>query len=689
MRNLTLCFSVSFALVGPLVATLAEPERLSARVVRIDTSAPRGSQRLGPDNDQDGIPNSQDNCPSDFNPLQEDCDGDGIGDACAIAEGVDTDCNDNGVPDRCDVIYFHSFDCNFNVIPDECESDCDGDGLIDDCDSEPDIDGNGVPDNCDPDCNENGIPDAFEIKNGLVEDCDGNGVPDVCELDGFRLESLIDGPGALTGTSLAIDGDVAVVGTPADEDVVGGGTAHVYRFDGTEWVLEASLMTPGPAEDNAAFGQAVDIMGDRLIVGAGRLHWNGTGSAFVFRFDGAFWYPDAWLTPFGGGQDNRFGTSVAINGSQAVVGAGGYQPGAAVPARMFSYQIESGQWVGRDVAQSPQFPWRQDFGRTIAMDGARVIASAGGDPSFAPRAFGYELGGDGSFNHVATMQSAATPELPMSVAISNEWAAVGNMSSIDVYDSDWAGVQSVPASAGVFGDTLAMSADLLATIHHDSSGSTNLLVMEYDGSWQDAFEYQVDDGSVSVAMGGDVIGVGAPDDPLGHVRLYRDADCNENGLIDYCEIDQDPSLDCIGDGMLDSCGIADGLHDDCNGNGIPDECDVSDPNNDLNGNGIPDDCECLADISSSDICVPDGLVGTDDILAVIGFWDTTALCGDANLDGIVGTDDILTIISNWGPCVGVRSQGGAPASPVLIPSDRGPSKLGRTPASRPQRVGDQ
>ena len=141
--------------------------------------------------------------------------------------------------------------------------------------------------------------------------------------------------------------------------------------------------------------------------------------------------------------------------------------------------------------------------------------------------------------------------------------------------------------------------------------------------------------------------------------------------------------------MLDSCGIADGLHDDCNGNGIPDECDVSDPNNDLNGNGIPDDCECLADISSSDICVPDGLVGTDDILAVIGFWDTTALCGDANLDGIVGTDDILTIISNWGPCVGVRSQGGAPASPVLIPSDRGPSKLGRTPASRPQRVGDQ
>ena len=267
----------------------------------------------GSDLDGDGVIDWEDNCPSTPNPLQEDCDGDGIGDACALDLGADTDCNGNGFPDRCDVIYFSSFDCNFNLIPDECESDCDGDGLIDDCDSEPDVDGNGVPDNCDPDCNENGVPDGFEIENGFAQDCDGNGVIDACELLAFRLESVIEGPRVESGRSVAIDGDVAVVGSPGIVDSGVDGTAEVYRFDGSDWVLETTLVTPGPAEATEVFGRAVDIDDDRLIVGAGRLHWNSSGSAFVFRFDGNQWWPEAWLTPFGGSSDSRFGLSVAID----------------------------------------------------------------------------------------------------------------------------------------------------------------------------------------------------------------------------------------------------------------------------------------------------------------------------------------------------------------------------------------
>ena len=63
---------------------------------------------------------------------------------------------------------------------------------------------------------------------------------------------------------------------------------------------------------------------------------------------------------------------------------------------------------------------------------------------------------------------------------------------------------------------------------------------------------------------------------------------------------------------------------------------------DANGDGELDECECVADIAGPDgPGIPDGIVGTDDLLAVIGYWGSSQPNGDANGDGIVGTDDLL------------------------------------------------
>jgi hypothetical protein len=123
------------------------------------------------DDDGDSVPNPSDNCPLIPNPTQQDCDGDGTGDAC---EDI-PDCNANGVPDNCDIAGGAASDCNGNGVPDPCDvasgfaRDCDGDGTLDSC----------------------------EIAAGSVQDCNSNGVPDPCEDD--SVDRVTPNLGALSG----------------------------------------------------------------------------------------------------------------------------------------------------------------------------------------------------------------------------------------------------------------------------------------------------------------------------------------------------------------------------------------------------------------------------------------------------------------------------------------------------------
>ncbi len=79
----------------------------------------------GTDSDGDGIPDDDDNCPDDYNPDQEDTDGDGIGDACDDDLDGDDIAND---ADNCAFVY------------NPTQEDCDDDGIGDVCDCPGDVD---------------------------------------------------------------------------------------------------------------------------------------------------------------------------------------------------------------------------------------------------------------------------------------------------------------------------------------------------------------------------------------------------------------------------------------------------------------------------------------------------------------------------------------------------------------------
>ena len=148
------------------------------------------------DQDGDGIPDDQDNCPTVSNPNQTDTDGDGDGNAC------DPDDDGDGVADNVDCEPL-----NGNIYPGAPCNDGDictvGDKYDDNCDcvgSFQDSDGDGV-------CNaEDNCP---AIPNPAQTDTDGDGDGNICDSDD-------DNDGVLDGDDCA----------PLDEDIYPGATCN-------------------------------------------------------------------------------------------------------------------------------------------------------------------------------------------------------------------------------------------------------------------------------------------------------------------------------------------------------------------------------------------------------------------------------------------------------------------------------
>jgi hypothetical protein len=93
-----------------------------------------------------------------------------------------------------------------------------------------------------------------------------------------------------------------------------------------------------------------------------------------------------------------------------------------------------------------------------------------------------------------------------------------------------------------------------------------------------------------------------------------------------------------------SCAVGGSL--DCNDNGLLDECEVlAGTTPDVNGNGIPDECECLGDVDG------DGAVGVTDFLQLLAEWGPCGGCAaDLDGDGEVSVTDFLSLLADWGPC---------------------------------------
>lgn len=167
-----------------------------------------------------------------------------------------------------------------------------------------------------------GDEDANGEKAGAayVFDGSGSGWSQTAKLAAGDSEDGFGGSVALSASA-----DTALVAAPTDEDPNGGsaGAAYVFERSGGNWSRTAKLAADDGDSDDF-FGGAVALTGDTALVGANGDEdpgADGAGSAYVFQRFGGSWNQTAKLSADDGGNFDRFGTSVALTGNAALVGA--------------------------------------------------------------------------------------------------------------------------------------------------------------------------------------------------------------------------------------------------------------------------------------------------------------------------------------------------------------------------------
>ncbi|MFN9992678.1 MAG: FG-GAP repeat protein, partial [Phycisphaerales bacterium] len=190
--------------------------------------------------------------------------------------------------------------------------------------------------------------------------------------------------GDIFGTSVAVSGDTAVVGSMFDD--VGAnaaaGSVYVYRQSGTLWPEQTQIT----ASDGAAsdlFGRSVGVNNGTIIVGAnGRdIGANSNqGAAYVFTGSGPNWSQQAQLTAIGGSAGDSFGFAVAISNNTVIVGApnddvvNSDQGSAYIFTRSGTTWTQQTQLVVPGVTSTEIF-----FGDAVAIDGTIALSSLARD----------------------------------------------------------------------------------------------------------------------------------------------------------------------------------------------------------------------------------------------------------------------------------------------------------------------
>lgn len=176
------------------------------------------------------------------------------------------------------------------------------------------------------------------------------------------------------GESLALQGDTLVVGAPRQ----GPGKAFVFEWNASAWV-ETAVLAPADLQTDDRFGQSCSLDGNWLAISAPSHGAAGTsvGAVYIYRRIGGVFQEQVKLLPGDATPLQLFGNAVALSGSSLIVtspsfnGVGTSGGKAYVFTRVSGFWVEEAHLLGTGQSAS-------SFGSSVAFDGTRALVGASG-----------------------------------------------------------------------------------------------------------------------------------------------------------------------------------------------------------------------------------------------------------------------------------------------------------------------
>lgn len=338
------------------------------------------------------------------------------------------------------------------------------------------------------------------------------------------------------GASVSISGDVALVGNPGDSlNGIASGAAHVFERSGATWV-EVATLRPSDGAPGDYFGGSVSLSGRTALIGADNDDDNGpeSGSAYVFVQEGGVWTERTKLLPSDGMANDYYGSSVAVSGDVALVGAPSSYNNSYTTGSAYIFVRENGVWTEQVELLAADASSGDDFGESVSLSGDTALVGAP-DSGDLEEGAAYVFSRQGpTWTQKAKLTAsdgASSDGFGTSVSLSADRALIGapddNLTGFEegsayVFADDGGGwmeraklTSSDGESFDYFGTSVAIvaSSAIVGAYYDDEHGSASVFT-ESGGSWSEESKLWASDGepgdafglSVSIAGGTALVG---------------------------------------------------------------------------------------------------------------------------------------------------------------------------------------